>query len=285
MCTPSAGGRTCTCNNGFVGDGITCLKADGQTCSGGPECNSGQCVLNTCCSGANCPECLNDAGCTVATRPLCIASKCAPCNSSAACRVKNGATPTCATTGPSIGACVECVVHGDCTVANRSICINYACVSCLDAGGAGPNANCQLRDPNREQCDGADTHGAYGTCTECRNQQECNATRAFCNHTTGNCDPCNLATGTYNPNSACGTASTGNPKKNYCHLASGMCVICLSGNRCPTLAPVNDAGGTRDAEGICQSNNMTCTPITCTSDAQCTGPQYQCEVGYCLEPA
>jgi len=266
----------CPSNCSFSTD-IDCKKADGQSCGAAAECRSGTCPFGTCCGQSTaCPQCQFSSHCTSdVTKPICSNGTCVACQNggNAACAAKNPAMPICALNGPAatVGACVECYVQSNCSAdVTRPICSNNKCAACV------VDTDCSTKDSTRSKC------LASGTCVQCSQNIDCNVSKSYCDEAVGTCLSCTQAV-SVTPDYTCQKQYPDDPYgySPGCVLSSGVCARCLTGKTCGTSSGISGY----IAEGICASDNTTCTATTCTSKAQCGllgGSQAECINGLCL---
>ncbi len=289
--------------------GGTCRRKNGQTCTAGTDCSSGNCVDGTCCASASCAacrSCANAAGtCTTIITsaddpPTCTGTS--TCDPSGSCLAKNGQTCTAGTQCAS-GDCVDgtCCASASCA----------ACRSCANAAGTCTTVVTSADDP--PACTGASTCDAGGSCLgkngqACADPGDCasgSCVDGFCCNTVcaAQCEACDVAgsEGTCSPVSgaphgsrpAC--AGDGSACNGVCDgVNAGSCFLAGGATLC---RPKSCAGATATLEAFCQGTGdcpavqtQACSPFlcgpseclgNCTSDAQCVGTHY-CSAGVCV---
>jgi hypothetical protein len=213
-------------------------------------------------TSGKCVGCTADAQCTVdPSKGFCVAGACAGCGTPGAtgCTARTDGKTTCATTGTSIGQCVECAADTQCTAdPAKGFCVGNACTGCNTTGATG----CSTRADGKTVC--AITGASTGQCVECSVATDCklNAAKGFC---VGNaCTGCTAA--------ICAARTDG---KNTCATtgtAAGQCVECMADAQC-TQDPTKSfcvanacAGCGSAASGAC-STRAAATPVCGTSGA------------------
>ena len=206
QCNNDAGVPFCSAQNACVSCAAGSLDGGVGCPASTPACdhNSGSCV-----------ECVQNADCTTAAKAFCFQNKCQGCNtipaspngssdagvsdggassdggvSSGPC---TGAKPACATSGPAIGQCVQCVSNADCSgatpVCNTTTNTCTACTSdtqcAAKAGGPGicmfhQNGRCASDAETIYVQNSAGCSGGTGTLASpyCRSQDGINAVTA-----------------------------------------------------------------------------------------------------------
>jgi hypothetical protein len=135
-------------------------------CTSSADCHSdagtGVCSPTT----NRCVECNDNTNCTAdPSKAFCVKNACTSCQAAGA-GACTGAKPMCATTGSSIGQCVECNGNSDCKVGTKPVCDANQCQACqkdlecsgaLLAGVCGLDGSCPAEDAviylqNSEAC-------------------------------------------------------------------------------------------------------------------------------------
>src|SRR5439155_2732301 len=158
-------------------DGLgNCLLSNGQACTGGAQCASGNCVNAVCCSAASCPTCqacnLGALSGNCANQPAGAGNGCSgagqSCDGLGNCKLANGAACTVGT---------QCLSNF-CT--DGVCCMAATCGTCKTCNGAMPGmcGNSPLGPGNgcsgaTQSCDGA------GNC-KLSNGQACGTTNGLC---------------------------------------------------------------------------------------------------------
>jgi cysteine-rich repeat protein len=261
-----AGTFTCTCNAGFVGDGVTCVECNSSAdCSGGEVCNT---------SSNTCVACLDTAG---------GAGQDSGCGAG---------TPICQGAGTAGAACVACL--DDTTGLQDTGCGASApacdvssgagvCVSCEDSTMSGTDNGCAAGTP---ACVGS---GVALMCVECERTSDCSGTEV-CNTSSNTCVACLDTAGGAGQDSGCGA---GTPICQGAGTAGAACVACLDDTTglqdtgCGASAPACDAAAADpvcvecelDSEcsgGVCNTGSQTC--VECQQDTHCSGATPSCEL-------
>jgi hypothetical protein len=126
-----------------------CMGATGACveCVSGADCH-GDAGTGVCSPTTNkCVECNDNTNCTTdPSRAFCVKNSCTGCQTAGA-GACTGAKPMCATTGGSIGQCVECNGDNDCKVGTKPVCDANQCRACkkdLECSGASQAGVCGL---------------------------------------------------------------------------------------------------------------------------------------------
>lgn len=279
---------TCTGANTCDGAGV-CKKKNGQGCSVGADCASGNCVDGTCCADActtPCRSCANSSGsCTTLVTNQEDGTACNnnnSCDGSGNCKKKNGQ-------GCSAGS--ECV-SGNCA---DGYCCNAACTGgcdvCSQAAGAPQNGVCTVLGAGTvaAACDKYKCGGAADCPTTCSSDAGC----VDGNYCAGNaCVPkkglgvaCSAGnecvTGTCADGVCCETSCTGKcmacaaaNKEDQTPANSGKCGAAKKGTnpggQCVSSTdPCGDQASCSGAPGACSKGaaGTSCGPTTCTNGA------------------
>ena len=274
VCTGGACRTSCTsgadCASGFDCAGGLCKKTNGQNCSLGSECVSGQCVDGVCCNVAcsgTCRAC-NLAGavgtCTVYSAGTDPENECAAqsasscgldgfCDGGGNCQLYPLGTqcvaPACVTATASQNS-GQCNGTGSCVAGSIIDCTPYLCTastglcktSCSSNGDCATGFGCQL---SSGQCKKLDGVGCLGN-GECLDNACCSGVCRNLSNDLGNCGSC----GTTCTN-ACGTTS-------------------CSGGAC---APVCGTGC-----GNCDGNNTNGCETSTRTNTNCNGCGIPCSL-------
>jgi hypothetical protein len=253
----------CVGNNQCDGAGH-CLLANGQTCSSGGQCASGNCIDGVCCNsacGTACYQCnLATSVGTCAAIPkygtdsypvnACVGAN--QCDGAGTCKLANGQAcgtnnGACASGYCVDGVCCESACNGTCKTCNGTspgTCTNVA-QNATDPG--------TCTSPN--SCDGAGTckkgYGvACGASSECASSYCVDGT---CCHDgcTGQCKSCANSAGTCTSNVAAGTPDT---------------------NSAPTCADPNACDGNGGCCGDTNPSDKTCGGVAISVDDNQTTP-------------
>ncbi|HEY6475606.1 MAG TPA: hypothetical protein VI456_03440, partial [Polyangia bacterium] len=239
-------GQICT-GNSCVSCGTTdsaCATSYGT----GYICVSGNCVMGTCHSGAQC------------NGQICNSSHvCANCTDDTGCQASYTDGRICNTT---TGACIVGNCHDNTNCSNGKVCVGNTCVNCT----------------SNAQCTTGQVCLASGACTagNCLTAADCNDTTKVCN--ANNCGACTATgdcTSAYGTNHVCdsnGACQTGNCVTNAECAATGQ--IC--GSTTPLTCGTCGSGTTGD--NLCQSvyggghicNGGVCVTGTCHDSTGCT---------------
>jgi hypothetical protein len=126
-----------------------CMEATGACveCASSADCH-GDAGTGVCSPTTNrCVECNDNTNCTAdPAKGFCVKNACTGCQAAGA-GVCTGAKPMCATTGGSIGQCVECNGNSDCKVGTKPVCDANQCRACkkdLECAGASQAGVCGL---------------------------------------------------------------------------------------------------------------------------------------------
>jgi hypothetical protein len=126
-----------------------CMEATGACveCASSADCH-GDAGTGVCSPTTNrCVECNDNTNCTAdPAKAFCVKNACTGCQAAGA-GVCTGAKPMCATTGSSIGQCVECNGDSDCKVGTKPVCDANQCRACkkdLECTGASQAGVCGL---------------------------------------------------------------------------------------------------------------------------------------------
>jgi hypothetical protein len=126
-CTPTDG-----CDKTSTTPVCTSSKVCGPCAAPAGGMANANCVGNAagplCAPAGNCVQCLQNADCRDATKPICVANKCVPCGTDAQCLMKSAAAPACDQTS---GSCFECTADSFCSGV-RPICnlAAHVCARC-----------------------------------------------------------------------------------------------------------------------------------------------------------
>jgi hypothetical protein len=109
-----------------------CMEATGACveCVSSADCH-GDAGTGVCSPTTNrCVECNDNTNCTTdPAKAFCVKNACTGCQGAGA-GACTGAKPMCATTGNSIGQCVECNGNSDCKVGTKPVCDANQCRAC-----------------------------------------------------------------------------------------------------------------------------------------------------------
>ncbi len=217
---------------------VQCTTASAMACTGmTPVCNN---------DANRCVQCNASSDCSGAT-PVCDlpTRTCRPCMRDAEC---SGATPACATTGTSIGRCVQCTMAntGACR-APTGVCHVEAsrCVQCnANSDCAGDTPICEL---------------STRTCRRCMTDMDCGGDTPACGPA-GRCVQC-----TPTSSNACRAPTS------VCNGMTNRCVQCTENAQCSGNTPVCDNNMCRACRG-----DMDCTGRAGTPACAMTGACVQC---------
>jgi len=126
-----------------------CMEATGACveCASSADCH-GDAGTGVCSPTTNkCVECNDNTNCTAdPAKGFCVKNACTGCQAAGA-GACTGAKPMCATTGGSIGRCVECNDNSGCKVGTKPVCDANQCRACkkdLECAGASQAGVCGL---------------------------------------------------------------------------------------------------------------------------------------------
>jgi hypothetical protein len=307
-CGPIVSGSTddnpvCGGTNTCDGAG-NCRKVNGQSCSAGSECTSGNCADGVCCDGACTGTC---QACTAAKKGQGTSGTCGPiivgstddnpvcggtnvCDGSGTCKAKsaNGAT---------------CTVNAECTSGNcvDGVCCNSTCTGMCQAcsaakKGQGTSGTCGAivvggTDDN-PVCSGTNVCDGSGTCkaksangTACTVDAECTsgscADGVCCDGPcTGTCQACTAAKKGQGTSGTCGPIILGSTDDSPVCSGSNVC----DGNGTCKAKGANGAACTIGAEctsgncadGVCCNTACTGLCVACSAAAKGTGSDGTC---------
>ena len=267
-------GTACSGINSCDGSG-NCKKKNGQSCSAGSECVSGNCADSYCCDSAcsgGCDVCASALGasqngaCTVlgaGSAGQCGAYKC-------------GGSAACPTTCSSDAQC-----------ANGHYCDGNACQPKKALGATCSNAS---------QC--SSTYCADGVCCNTACTGKCMACSAGNKQDSSpaNSGTCNAAKQGTNPGSQCVVSTDPCGEQDSCSGTPGQCALGASGKSCgpTTCLNGNVTGKICNGAGLCtDQTNVACAPYVCkgsacsspcTADTDCEANHY-CATGVCVAKA
>jgi hypothetical protein len=251
-CQPQAMGAQTGCNGPKACDGLgNCLAANGQGCTTGTTCASGQCTDNVCCGSASCPACqacnVGGASGMCSNQPPGPGNLCngagQTCDGAGHCKLSNGSACSMGT---------QCISN-NCT--DGVCCMSGPCGTCKTCNGTTPGM-CQ----NAAVGPGNGCSGAGQACDGGGNCKQANGTACAGNN--GLCATGHCTENVCCPVTSCGTCSTCNG------TTPGMCTV-------QPIAPGNGCGGagqTCDGAGNCKLVDGT----NCTMGTQCLN-------GHCID--
>jgi hypothetical protein len=270
------------CEAGEVCNTTTYTCETVQTgCQSDADCAEGVCNTTT----EQCVECMVDGDCE--TGEVCNLTtytcelELTGCTADADC-VGDPAGEVCNTTS---GACVECMIDGDCETGETCNMTTYTCEA--EQTNCSSNADC-VGAAAGEICD-----TVSGLCVECLVDENCE-TGEVCNMTTYTCE---LEQTGCTSNADC----VGDPAGAICNTTSGDCVECMIDDNCGTgevcnmttyTCELEQTGCTSNADcmgdpagAICNTTSGEC--VECMMDSNCTDGEvcnmttYTCEAGAC----
>ena len=286
------------CANGACNGAGACKLDNGQTCSMGSQCLTGNCIDGVCCNttcGATCQACnvMGSLGtCTNVPNNQDPASECAngACNGGGQCKLDNGQ---------------PCVVGGDCLTGNcpaaDGVCCNAACSgvcqACVATKTGGANGTCgnvqSMTDPDNEcvattSCNGAGACNKQPNGSPCTQNAECNSNicsgdGVCCNAAcSGVCQACDLA----GSNGTCTSIASGQDPDAECagtHFCNGsnscrkvVRDTCAASSECLLGNCVDGVCCGTTCNGACQACNLAGNVGACTSIPSGLDPANEC---------
>ncbi|MCC6215162.1 MAG: hypothetical protein IT376_09850, partial [Polyangiaceae bacterium] len=256
-CSGAGCGGTCPtvpCLGGYYCDSGVCLaeKANGQSCSTGTQCSSGNCIDGVCCN-TTC-----GSGATTDCQACNVAGSLGTCSNLPSTTTCRGAAGECDQEEKCTGSSSACPSDGK--KANGTACTADTSPCTLDQCNGSSNS-CQ--------------HPAGNAGTECR-------------ASTGGCDPAESCTGSSTTCPADALAGAGTE----CRAAAGACDVAESctgaSAACPADAYAASGTSCRSAAGECDlAETCTGSSTACPSDSKktsgtsCTDDGNVCTVDQC----
>lgn len=242
-----------------------------EGCASNQECVDER-ALPYCVDNQRCAACnpTSEAGCSDVNKPDCRFNganvyECQACTTNDHCD-NLGTKDTCDT---GTGACVECLVNGDC--AGSEYCSNKVCTA-KKANGQSCSAAAECTNGNCVDgvcCDGSCT----GTCVACSASKKGSGANGTCGPVISNSDPDNECAGALacNGASACekalGDACTLGSECDSTFCADGVCCNEACGGACEACTAALSTG----ANGTCsQAETDTDPGNRCAGALQCT---------------